>query len=367
MKIKKFIALIFSVMAIVTTILPASAATLAVPFPSGATFTTKIVTAENGKPVNLRKGPGTSYGIITTIAVNKSVQAALYPNNSSWSMVKYNGTEGYMMSSFLRNGTSDNTPTTPSSSIVPFTSNAVFSEKRVYASNGKPVRLRRGPGTSYDIIMSIAVGRIVEAAPYGSTGWSMVKYNGTEGYMMSSFLVGTGSSTPAPQPSNITIGTYIKMKVISDNGGRVRIRREPSLSSDVINHCEYGTIVDAAHTNISGWYAVKYNGTSGYMQSNYLTTNNVITTKVPSTCTVCNSRMIQSGLSSRSDTSDARSAYHQGCSGGTDTLMCSIHTCRELTRYVCSANSSHPVITVETTPAPTVWADELNDWLAHRR
>lgn len=59
-----------------------------------------VVRAENGKPVNLREAPSVSAKLIRTIPVGTRVEV-LEEYSDSWSRIRYNGADGYMMCSFL--------------------------------------------------------------------------------------------------------------------------------------------------------------------------------------------------------------------------------------------------------------------------
>lgn len=58
------------------------------------------VTAESGSTVNLRRGPGLQYDLITQVPIGSDVEV-LAQANEDWAMIAYNGSEGYMMPQFL--------------------------------------------------------------------------------------------------------------------------------------------------------------------------------------------------------------------------------------------------------------------------
>lgn len=62
-----------------------------------------IVTAEIGKTVNLRSGPGTEYPRITEVPVGTIVTEAM--ENNGWAYIQYGGKQGYMMAQFLKDYT----------------------------------------------------------------------------------------------------------------------------------------------------------------------------------------------------------------------------------------------------------------------
>lgn len=61
--------------------------------------TTGIVTAANGKPVNMRKGPSTTTALVDRVPVGAQVTVNSY--NDSWAQIAYRGATGYMMTKYL--------------------------------------------------------------------------------------------------------------------------------------------------------------------------------------------------------------------------------------------------------------------------
>lgn len=61
--------------------------------------TTGIVTAANGKPVNMRKGPKTTAALVDRVPVGTEVEVKSY--DESWAQIVYKGAVGYMMTKYL--------------------------------------------------------------------------------------------------------------------------------------------------------------------------------------------------------------------------------------------------------------------------
>ena len=78
---------------------------------------------------------------------------------------------------------------------------------------GETVRLREGPGTSYDVVIKIPYGTAVQAEYYNSS-WYKVKYNNYSGYMMAEFL-----SSTRPSADQDTFGYT---KYLGGTGPRVK-------------------------------------------------------------------------------------------------------------------------------------------------
>ena len=148
-----------------------------------------------GNRVNFRKGPGTSYSIITSL--NKGTKVGYISENNGWAKISYNGNIGYMSTNYLAtidsNSGGNNSESNEDSTVK--------SEKQVI---GNRVNFRKGPGTNYSVITSLnkgtKVGYISE-----SNGWAKVNYNGTIGYMSANYI-GDVNSNPGAGESGTSQG-----------------------------------------------------------------------------------------------------------------------------------------------------------------
>ncbi|CEP90723.1 cell wall hydrolase; phosphatase-associated protein [[Clostridium] sordellii] len=148
-----------------------------------------------GNRVNFRKGPGTSYSIITSL--NKGTKVGYISENNGWAKISYNGNIGYMSTNYLAtidsNSGGNNSESNEDSTVK--------SEKQV---TGNRVNFRKGPGTNYSVITSLnkgtKVGYISE-----SNGWAKVNYNGTIGYMSANYI-GDVNSNPGAGESGTSQG-----------------------------------------------------------------------------------------------------------------------------------------------------------------
>lgn len=243
---------------------------------STATESTAYIYAANGKPVRMRSGPSTDYGVIASYNVGTQVKVLI--GGADWSKIRVGTRTGYMMSKFL--SVTNITPSTPSSSYTAY----------VTASNGKPVRMRTGAGTNYSVISTYSVGTQVTVLEYGRT-WCRIRVNGYTGYMMTKFLTTTQPAvissaalnkntvwpgetlTVTTNPANANVsyewlndvgarlgtGSTYTVKT-SDTGRRIRVRVTGKNGAT-------GSVV-------SGWAAVQGNGTvSTFYQLKALTLN----------------------------------------------------------------------------------------------
>ncbi|MBR6029342.1 MAG: SH3 domain-containing protein [Clostridia bacterium] len=144
------------------------------------------ITSSNGKPVRLRSGPGTNYGVIATYRVG--TQVTILSRGTTWHYIRIGSQTGYMMSQYL---TSSYTPTPTAQPQTGYTA-------YVTSSNGLAVRLRSGPGTNFGVIGTYNPGTRVTVLNHGSV-WDYIKTATQTGYMMTKFL-----TTSTPQYNQVT-------------------------------------------------------------------------------------------------------------------------------------------------------------------
>ncbi|CEN79520.1 C40 family peptidase [Paraclostridium sordellii] len=128
---------------------------------------------------------------------------------------------------------------------------------------GNSVNFRKGPGTNYNSIGKLNKGDRVEyLETVGS--WIKVKYNSTEGFVHSNYI-STSSNTGESNGD-----TSVKSEKLV-TGNRVNFRKGPGTNYSIITSLNKGTKVGYISES-NGWTKVNYNGTIGYMSSNYLGT-----------------------------------------------------------------------------------------------
>ncbi|WP_195345959.1 SH3 domain-containing protein [Paraclostridium sordellii] len=210
-----------------------------------------------GNRVNFRKGPGTSYSIITSL--NKGTKVGYISENNGWAKISHNGNIGYMSTNYLAtidsNSGGNNSESNEDSTVK--------SEKQV---TGNRVNFRKGPGTNYSVITSLnkgtKVGYISE-----SNGWAKISYNGNIGYMSTNYLATTDSNSGGNNSESNEDSTIKSEKQVT--GNTVNFRKGPGTNYSVITSLNKGTKVGYISES-NGWAKVNYNGTIGYMSANYI-------------------------------------------------------------------------------------------------
>ena len=209
-----------------------------------------------GTSVRLRSQPNTSSD--TLGYYSNGVILTATGSVADWYKVSYNGKTGYMAAKYVR--------------ITPDTS---YSAAKSGSVTGSGVRLRMGPSTDFASIGTLNKGASVKIS--GETGsWYEVSCNGEYGYMSKDYIkvVSTASTQTVEKMDNIGIVT----------GNGVRMRSGAGTSYSVIGYYNKGIQVQVTGKTGS-WYAVSYNGLSGYMSSDYvkLSTGSAVTDQIVAT------------------------------------------------------------------------------------
>ena len=198
-----------------------------------------------GNSVNFRQGPGTNYSSIGKLNTGDKVE--YIETVGSWTKIKYNGTEGFVHSDYVSGSTGNEED------------NTVKGNKQV---TGNSVNFRQGPGTSYSVIKSLNKGTQVGLISE-SNGWAKISCNGTVGYISSQYLGDINSG--GGQEDN----TVKENKQVT--GSSVNFRKGPGTNYSVITALSKGTKVGVISES-NGWAKISYNGTIGYISSQYLGT-----------------------------------------------------------------------------------------------
>lgn len=224
-----------------------------VPTPEPIIDYARVTTANGG--LNLRDAiNGTRVAVIP-----QGATVSVHSKGADWCRVSYSGKTGYVMTKFLSFGSAAPTETpTPAPEVV-------ISYARVNTVTGG-LNLRETPnGTRIAVIPQNAViGVITKGAD-----WSRIKYGDKVGYVMTKFLADT-TATPAPStpaPGN-TLQCY--GKVTTANGGGLNMRSGPATTYGRIASIKNGGVVEV-YDKGAVWSRIKYNGTFGYVMSQYLT------------------------------------------------------------------------------------------------
>ena len=165
---------------------------------SNETSTTKYV--ESNISLNVRKGPGTNYSVVTTLSGGTKV--TVKSTEDGWSKITTGNITGYVSSKYL-------TSSRPSADND---SNETSTTK--YVESNISLNVRKGPGTNYSVVTTLSGGTKVTVKST-EDGWSKITTGNTTGYVSSKYLTSTkpsssGSSSSSTSTSASKLIDYAK-------------------------------------------------------------------------------------------------------------------------------------------------------------
>ena len=192
------------------------------PAPSNGT-----VQAKTTSDLNVRKGPGTSYGIIKVIDMNVNVTVT-EATNSSWYKVKLSdGTEGYLAAQYLKITSGDINSVKPGNSGDDNTNNGNNSNA---PATGEYVRvtvglnLRSEPNTSCKVLTVLSTGTVLNVLDRKTSGWVHVRTTGgAEGYVSAEYVTAydPSSSSASVSVSSVDLAQYKTIYIQASASGSV--------------------------------------------------------------------------------------------------------------------------------------------------
>ena len=122
--------------------------------------------------------------------------------------------------------------------------------------NGSGVRVRSGPGLSYDVLTHVNRGDTVVVLERTNDEWFRVNFQGTVGYINIPFL------DNSRRAANFNaFGCVV--------GNHVNMRERPDTDSDILSKHSYGTTMTIIGIN-EGWYKVEHGDQTGYIRSDLM-------------------------------------------------------------------------------------------------
>ncbi|MGM9534675.1 MAG: SH3 domain-containing protein [Intestinibacter sp.] len=185
--------------------------------------TIKIVSASS---LNMRKGPSTSYAVITTLSRGQKVEVISI--DSGWAKIKYNSKIGYVSNKYLKD--------------------EVDSNIKIKYVNTSSLNVRTGPSTSYEILTSYKYGQQVQVVSIDGN-WAKIKYKDGYAYISNKYL-----TDEMPDDRNDTNSGN------SEQGGTNTTYESLSYSFDTMVDYEY-------NLGQKGYNRIKANISSNYSDS----------------------------------------------------------------------------------------------------
>ncbi|CAN5805762.1 SH3 domain-containing protein [soil metagenome] len=196
--------------------------------------------------LNLRASASLSALILLVMPAGASVETTGSTQNG-FSQLTYQGTTGWAYSTYLSTGSS------PSPGEV--ISNA-------WVIDGA-LNLRSGHSTSNIVLLVMPNGAQVGVTGSPQSGFTPVRYNGTNGWAFSIYLSATAPGTGSPP------GTVIETRYTT---AALNLRSGTSTSTSILRVIPSGAAVGITGSQQNGFFPVSYSGTTGFASATYLST-----------------------------------------------------------------------------------------------
>ncbi|WP_053360746.1 SH3 domain-containing protein [Bacillus sp. FJAT-27251] len=128
-----------------------------------------------------------------------------------------------------------------------------------YTVTATTLNVRSGPGTNFSRIGQVKQGTTLQVSQRMSNGWCKISYNGKTGYVS---------------------GDYLRANTYRVNTAALNVRTGPGTQYSKIGVLKNGTLLNVIQRESNGWYKISYNGKTGYVSGDYVTTGNAATSSV---------------------------------------------------------------------------------------
>lgn len=176
---------------------------------------------------------------------------------------------------------------------LPLVEASAASTRYIKSPDGKKVNLRTGPSEKgYAVAAQVEPGTKVTLIS-SKNGWSEIRYNGYNLYVMTKYLSSKEPGTSSSSSSASTASTT-KRYITSKDGKKVNLRTGPGEKGYAVAvQVEPGTEVRFVSRK-NGWSKVIYNDFTLYVQNQYLTTKAPGSSTTTATTTSTSTRYITS-------------------------------------------------------------------------
>lgn len=215
----------------------------------------------NGNPVNLRRGPGTEYPVISSYKVGTKL--TVLTKGSVWCKVTISGATGYMMTQYINMDVTKTAPPPPAGDPTPTPGPKPPYTAYITSPDGKSVNIHRGAGLGYSNVCRLAVNTVVTVRAHTNAKWTEIRIGANRiGYVMSQYLttvvppyiIDPDEPTPTPYVTQFPYSATIW----ADNGLPVNIHNGPGLGYGNVCRLDVGTKVSVIAHKTEKWYKISF-------------------------------------------------------------------------------------------------------------
>ncbi|WP_079509870.1 SH3 domain-containing protein [Mesobacillus jeotgali] len=221
----------------------------------------KTARADNGSvsitatSLNVRNGPGLSYPV--TGAVKKGDRFSIIKEQGDWIQISLGGSkQGWVAQWF-----------TAREAAKPVVAQTPADNSGSVTVDG--LRVRKGPGTSYDVIGSFNIGQAVEILSLKGS-WAEVRTSALRGWVSNEYIKSKKSKTDTAKPSTSASSAGKSSGTVGATS--LNVREKPSLNARRVGQLNNGAVVPV-HSQSNGWAEITYEGKKAWVSSEFLKIN----------------------------------------------------------------------------------------------
>ena len=216
--------------------------------------------------LNVRKGPGTSYSIQDTLALNTKVKVN-YKTKEGWYNISYsNGKTGFVSLEYIKLVEDSNSGSGSTDTNTQINKDGIVSN----LGSVSALNVRKGPGTSYSIQDTLALNTKVKVNYKTEDGWYNITYsNNKVGFVSGIYIKLVENNTGSGNQGSDKV-TINKNGTVTGVSSYLNVRSGPSTSYSMIDSIKGGKTVKVNYET-NGWYNISYDGKIGYVSKSYIT------------------------------------------------------------------------------------------------
>ena len=233
----------------------------------------------SGVRLNVRKGPGTGHKIVGR--VTHGTQVEVLGASGSWSQIRTESLEGYVMTTYLKMIEATATPA-PSETPAP------DGETLSYGSSGEAVKALQRRLKELGYFDGEIGGNYLAKTQEAVQAFQRANGLNPDGIAtpeLQQLIFGaqaTATPTPEPTPAPTRAPETGRTGIVTISGSRLNLREKASTSSKILTRLSGGTKVTVLGES-GNWYHVNYNGTLGYLSREYVRVTEETPTAAPTT------------------------------------------------------------------------------------
>ncbi|OLP65415.1 hypothetical protein BACPU_15030 [Bacillus pumilus] len=206
--------------------------------------------------INVRTGPGLSYGIAAVVKRGESYP--ILTQQGEWVQIQLsNGQKGWVVSWLITTSSNTQNASKPKAQSQSTGSHTI-------TSTASDLRIRTGPGTSYQVIGTFPQG--ASAKKLESSGsWMKIKYKQAEGWVHSDFISGGQKTAQSNESSRSKQSGTVGVSTLN-------VRKTAAPNAPVVASLVRNTKVTILREQ-NGWYEIEAGHTTGWVASYYIVTS----------------------------------------------------------------------------------------------